>query len=159
MLNKLTALLSGDVAFLGLILVIFFGYAMYFGRGRIISLILSFYPATILYKAFPFMDKLTMESSQALVLGKLGLFILFLIPINIVIGKYIFSESFYSGGANIFRNFGLSAIIVILIILLSYSTISFNVIHDFSPAMDAIFAGTDRVFWWNLAPILLLMVL
>lgn len=159
MFTKILALLSSDVVFLGVLLVIFFAFTMYFGRGRIISLILSFYPATLLYKSFPFMDKLAMDGDMAVTYGKIGIFLIFLIPINIVIGKYVFSESFYTGGEHIFRNIGLSLTLVILIILFSYNTVNFDALHNFSPAIDAIFSGADRTFWWNIAPIILLGVL
>ncbi|HEY4505413.1 MAG TPA: hypothetical protein VJG67_01865 [Candidatus Paceibacterota bacterium] len=159
LLTKAVNLLTGDGVFLLVIFAVFFVYAMYLGRGRIISLILSFYPATLLYNAFPFIDKLTMSSEKGLVLGKIGIFLVFLIPINIILNRYVFAESFYTGTSHMIRTGGLALVTVILVILFSYNTVNFDVLHDFSPGMDIIFSGASREFWWNLTPLAILAFL
>ncbi len=156
---KLTSFFTGDILFLAILFVIFFVYAIYLGRSRMISLILSFYPATLLYKTFPFIDKITASTGNTLLLVKFGIFLVFLIPINLIIGRYMFSELIHVRSSNIIQTIGLSIVMVIMIIMFSYNTINFDSLHNFSPMMDAIFAGSDRVFWWNLAPIVLLAVL
>ena len=52
-----------------------------------------------------------------------------------------------------------SWVFVILILLFSYSVISLDSVHHFSPTDSGLFTGADRIFWWQLAPLGLLFVL
>ena len=157
--SKVTSFFTGDALFLAILFIIFFVYAIYLGRSRMISLILSFYPATLLFKTFPFIDRITSGTGNTLILVKIGVFLVFLIPLNLIIGRYMFSELIHVRSSNIVQTAGLSIVMVIMVVMFSYNTINFDSLHDFSPMMDAIFSGSDRVFWWNLAPILLLGIL
>ena len=162
-LSKISDLLTSDPIFLLALFAIFFFYAMYFGRGKIVSIIISFYPAMILYRAFPFFDKLASFSSKAgetgLVLEKLGIFLVFLVIINTILGRYVFSESIHTGAPHLLRTAGFSVALVLLVILFSYNTANFDILHNFSPSIDAIFARSGIEFWWNLAPLIILAFL
>lgn len=137
--------------------LIFFAYVMYFGRGMLVSFLIAFYPATILYKSFPFLDKLTVLSGDKLILlNKIGIFLLFLIPLTIIIDRYILSLSDYMAPTVILRNIGLALSAVVLIVLFSYSTLNYDLLHDFSPKIDSLFTSNHSTFYWSLAPIALL---
>ncbi len=150
----------GDATFLLIIFLIILGTAYYFGRGFIVSIIISFYPATILFKLFPFMDKVIFaDGVNLLLLNKLGLFLLFLIPITIIVNRFMFTAGEYNGGENILRLAGLSIAFIIIIVLFSYNTLSYDVFHNYSSQIDAIFGAPGREFYWILAPLALLAVL
>ena len=151
---------SGDAVFLCTLFVIFLALALYFGRGMIVSIILAFYPATFLFNTFPFMAKsIILSGDKLLVLNKIGVFFIFLLPLSIILNKYIFSESEYSSSPHILKSIGLSLSMVLLITLFSYSTVNFDVFHDFSPQIDILFNGGTRLFYWNLVPLALLAIL
>ena len=152
--------LYSDVALLLVVLLILFFYAMYFGRNRIVSFILAFYPASFLYSIFPFSEKLTiLHGDIPLLFNKIGIFLIFFLPLNIIINRYIFAESDYSGNSHMFRTFGLALASLILLVLFSYTIINLNILHNFSETIDVLFVGTVRIFWWNVAPLAIMAFL
>ena len=159
-LSYFKGLFSFDMAVLVVLFIIFLAYTLFFGRKMMISLILAFYPATLLYKTFPFIQKLLVVSGDKfLIINKIVICLVFLVPLFIIISRYISSESSYTGSSHIIRTVGLAIVGVILILLFSYSTVSLDPIYNFSSSIDILFSTTDRVFWWNLAPLLVLAVL
>ncbi len=156
---KISTFFTGDILFLAIIFVIFLLYAMYLGRSRMISLILSFYPTTLLFKTFPFMDKVKVGGVQMQVLIQLGLFLVLLVPINLIISKYMFSDLIHVRSSNIIQTIGLSLVAVLMVVILYYNTIDFGALHQFSPTIDTLFVGSDKTFWWNLVPFVLLAFL
>jgi hypothetical protein len=151
LVTTLKGIFSGDTLFLVICLLLFLGYAMFMGRGRIVSLLLSFYPATILFNSFPFASRfLVLHGGVPEVLNKVGVFLLFLIPISIVINRFVVSFSEHSGAAHFIRLLGFAVAGVALVLVFSYSTVSLNAIHDFSPAIDGLFATPSLIFYWNL---------
>ena len=151
---------SGDLIFIISIFIILFALTMYFGRGRAVSLILAFYPATLLYTTFPFLEKLMfLGGEKLLVLNKLAVFLVFLIPISIIINRFVFSASEYTGSNNMVRSGGLALSILILIMVFSYGTLNLDIFHDFGPQIDSLFSTANLVFYWNLASIALLALL
>ncbi len=162
-LSKITGFFgsfSSDMLFLIVTFIVFSACSMYFGRGRMISFVLAFYPATLLFRSFPFMEKLTILSGDKLILlNHIAIFLLFLIPLNIIINRYIFSASEYSGSSNIFRSLGLGLLATILLLLFSYQTLNFDALHNFAPGIDNLFSSSNKLFYANLAPLALLAAL
>jgi hypothetical protein len=151
--------ISMDLVVVVGLFIIFFSYAMYFGKSRIISAILAFYPAQFLYEHFPFLNKfLILKGDTLLTLNKVLIFLIFFVLLNIMIARYIFSESGY-GSSKIFRVSGLAAAAVIVVMVFTYSVISLDSLYNFSGATDVLFFGTDKIFYWNLAPLGLLFFL
>ena len=155
--TKFTSVLSGDIVFIFVVFIIAFICAMYFGKNRIVSIILAFYPTTLLYNNFPFLNKfLLFNGDKGLVINKILLFLVLFLLVNIAINKYV---ALYDVSSSTFRNGGLALAILLLIILFSYSVVNFDLFHDFSNSIDTLFTGPDRVFWWSLAPLLILWVI
>lgn len=156
---KIKDLFSADVTVLTIAFIVFFLYGLYFGRDRLISLIITFYLATFLYRIFPYADKLTFLSGDNLaLLNKIGIFLLFFLPINIIISRYIVAQE-YDGSSHVFRTLGLSLASLIVLMLFSYTVTSLDHFYTFSPIINDLFAGAGRVFWWNFAPLALLAIL
>ena len=152
--------ISSDAVFFVTVFVLLFMYTMYFGRGKMVSLILAFYPATFFYNTFPFLDKvIVLYGPQLIVLNKLAIFLFFLVPLAIIIDRFIFSTSEYTGSSHILRMIGLALAGVVMIIIFSYTTVNFDSLHDFGGGIDALFAGGNSFFYWNLVPIVLLGLL
>ncbi len=148
--------LSSDIIFFLVALIFFVGFIMFFGKKTAVSVILSFYPATILYNFFPFTQKLVIFSDpQFEILNKLIIFLILFVPICIIIDRYV-ADSEYSSSVGILRVAGFSLAFLILIVLFSYAVASYDTLHNFGPQIDALFAGTDRIFYWSLAPLIIL---
>ena len=151
---------SSDAVFLIVIFAIFFVLGLYLGKGRLISFILSFYPATLLYNTLPFVSKvLVLKGEKLLVLNKLAVFLVFFLPIIIFVDRYIFSESYNVGFSGKLRVAGLAVAVTLLIVIFSYSTINYDAFHNFSDQIDVIFTTPARLFYANLVPVALLAFL
>jgi hypothetical protein len=152
--TKITGALSGDLVFIFVVFVIAFVCVMYFGKSRMVSFILAFYPATLLYNNFPFLNKFLLASGEVgLVVNKIVIFLTLFLFVNLAINKYV---ALYDVSSSTFRNGGLAIAILVLIILFSYSVINFDLLHNFSGAIDQLFQGTGRIFGWSLVPLLIL---
>jgi hypothetical protein len=155
--SKISAFLTGDIIFLLCVFAVLFLLVMYFGKARFISLVLAFYPATFLYKSFPLMDKfLFIVGDRGVMINKILIFLLFMVPIYLVINKYVSHYGEYGGAEGIVRTGGFVASILILVLIFSYTTVSLNLIHDFGSQIDGLFTGEGKIFWWSLAPLALL---
>jgi hypothetical protein len=158
-LNGHGNLFGSDIFILVILFVIFFFYALYFGKNTIIATILAFYPAQFFYQNFPFMNSLlVLKGDSLLLLNKVLIFLLFLIPLTILIGRYVFQDSGY-GSAHYFRSAAYSLAMIILVLIFDYSVVSLGLIHNFSPTISTLFTGANYIFLWNLAPLVLLFVL
>ncbi len=72
------------------------------GKSRIISLILAFYPARLLFENFPFMSKLlVLDGPNLLLLNKVLIFLLFLVEFAHFTAQQALREQFDSGGRSL----------------------------------------------------------
>lgn len=156
-LTTLKGVFSGDTLAIVILLAFFFAYASFLGRGKLISLILAFFPATILFNGFPFVNSFLVFSGDMLMtLNKIGVFLIFLIPASYVIDRYMFATSDFTGSIKILRTLGLSICAVAMVLIFSYSTVSLDAIYNFSPQIDSLFNGVSRIFYWNIGVLALL---
>ncbi len=159
-ISTLKGVFSGDTLVLVILFIVFFAYSMFLGRGRMLSFILAFYPASFLYINFPFVNKfLILHGDKMLALNKIVIFLLFLTPLTIIINRFIFQASDYVGSSKIFRTVGLSLCGVILVLVFAYAIAGMDALHDFSPKIDMLFSSMDRIFYWNLGIMALLAFL
>jgi hypothetical protein len=146
-LSKIGHFLSGDMLFFVVVYILLFVAIAYFRKGKMISAILAFYPASILYNSFPFLDKLLFLHQDGMaIFNKFAVFLLFFVPIFIVVNSY---ETNYSSISNIISTGGLALIGLALIVMFSYTVINYDYFHDFSPSVDALFTPLNRIFYWN----------
>lgn len=158
--SKIISFLAGDIVFLLVALIIIYGGIVLFGRGRIISTIIAFYPALLLYNTFPFKEQvLILQGENLLLLNQVIIFFIFLLPLSIIINRYIFSPSEYGKKSNLWKNLGVSLVALVLFLIFTQSIVNLDILHDFSPRMDSFFANPNYVFYWNLLPFLLLAFL
>ncbi len=151
--------LKGDMLFFVVGFIMFLIIALYAGKGRVISFILAYYPASILFSTLPFINKLLVLQDKMLVLNKIAVFLIFLVPLSIIINSYIFSESMHSGVQHLFRTSGLALIMLILVVVFSYSVVNYDSLHNFTTSTDALFTPLSRIFYWNIGIFALLAFL
>ncbi len=146
----LKSIFSGDTLFIVIAFAFFFGYAMLLGRGKIVSLILAYYPAVLLFNSFPFVNNLlVLQGDIMLTLNKIAIFLLFLAPLSILISRFVISESMHIGSSHFFRTAAFALCATALVLIFSYSTVSLDALHDFSPQIDLLFSSISRIFYWN----------
>ncbi|KND47596.1 MAG: hypothetical protein AB201_01535 [Parcubacteria bacterium C7867-006] len=159
-LSQIGHFLSGDMLFFVVAFILFLIFTLYLGRGKMISLILAYYPATVLYTSIPFIDKiLFLKGDSGLVLNKIGIFLIIFIPLSIIMNYYIFSESISTGASHLIRTSGFALIALILMVMFSYSTVNYDVFHNFSGSIDSLFVPATRIFYWNVGIFALLAFL
>lgn len=156
-ISKITSALSSDIVFLLVLFGLVFLCSMYFGKNKIVSVILAFYPAAFLYNNFPYTEKfIFLDGDSGLVISKILIFLAFLFIVYIAVARYV---SLYDESSGNLMKAGLSASVVVLTLLFSYTIVNFDVLHNFSPLIDSLFTGTGRVFGWGLVPFVLLWLI
>jgi hypothetical protein len=161
-ISKLTAFFtfSSDLTFLLGVFILFFVFAAYFGRGNIVSYILAFFPASFLYNTLPFLNTLVVLKGDKLILvNKLVIFLIFLLPLTIIINRYIFSATEFSGTMNLLKSLGFASAAFIVFMIFCYTTINIDLFHNFSPQIDILFETTARIFYWTLGVFAILAIL
>ncbi|HEY0220740.1 MAG TPA: hypothetical protein VGC58_00785 [Candidatus Paceibacterota bacterium] len=155
----LVSSLSGDLGVSVIAFIALLGISYYFGRAFIISIILAFYPASMLFKMSPFAQKMLVLSGNLVVLNNIAIFLVFLVPLTIIINRFIFTASDYGRGDNILKLAGLSVAFLILMVLFSYNLVSYDLYHNFGPQIDQLFGSTARQFYWFLAPLAIMAIM
>jgi hypothetical protein len=148
-LSQIGHFLKGDMLFFVVGFILFLVFALYAGKGRVISVILAYYPASILFNTLPFINKLLVLQGNMLVLNKIAIFLIFLVPLSIIINSYIFSESMHSGAQHLLRTAGLALILLVLTVAFSYSVVNYDAFHNFTSSTDVLFSPASKVFYWN----------
>ncbi len=153
-LSTLTGWLGSDIVFIASLFFIFLVFAMYFGRGRICSLILAYYPSVILFNSFPFTNKLTsLGSGEGMVaLNQAAVFLIFFIPLNFIIHRSLFCDT-GSEGKSFGKSVGLAFGALVLFVVFAYNVVNLDAFHNFSGTLDKLFSVDDYLFWWELAPL------
>lgn len=153
------AFMTGDLGFILIFFGIFFFITSYFGRGMIVSLILSFYVSSLVYLLFPFTSKLIFLKGDLLILiNNLIIFLVILIPVTIIINRYM-SSGDYMNYLGFFKITLFSIASLVLLVSLSYIIINYDLLHDFSPQVDALYALNGVSFFIFLLPIIVLVFL
>ncbi len=152
-LSKITSffgMFSSDVLLIVGIFALIFVSVLYFGRGRAVSLILAFYPTVMIFKSLPFMDKLIFFTTDKLItLNKLGIFLIFYIPLYIIVSRYIFLSLEYSR-MSVLKNSLLALSVLIVFFIFIYNVVGIHPIYDFSSQIDGLFDGEGNIFYWNI---------
>ncbi len=129
-----------------------FLYAFIRGKERIISAILAFYPAFLLFSFFPYWSaKIFEKQGIHMFVAYLGVFLLFYIPSHLIFSRCI--ESYYSSSS-------IGKIIQIILLSASFTVLTSVLLVRFLPLSYTIsvggFIGTN-VFWFLVAPILAIL--
>ncbi len=143
-----------DVIVLAIVLVVFASIGFYFGRGKLIALVLAFYPAVLLYEAFPYVEKFTFWRGSV---GQVGLshllifFILFIVC-YLVIHSVYHDDITISGGERMMQIGVLSLSLLIVGMVLTHIVIPITGVYDFTPTVAGLFRN-NLYFWWLIAPL------
>ncbi len=150
--------ISLDFLIIAALFVALSAYALYFGKNRIVSLILALYGAITLYTAFPYQNSVLIfrNSPGQVVVSKLVVFIVFTAILHLLFNRIVSIE--YGFGR--FRKptevalLSLSALVLMLVVV--YQIIPIENFYNFSSIADGIFMAKQSLFWWLLAPIAVL---
>ena len=151
---------SSDAVVIGGMFAVATAYGLFFGKGRIVSLILALYPTALIFELIPYFKDIlgTVSGTSSDVLVKAVIFVIILLPLHFVISHFIFTDFSFSRIRKTFEAgiLGLSALV--LLIAFSYRVIDISELYNFSSGVDTLFASAN-FFWWLLAPFVALTFL
>ncbi len=135
---------SSDAIIILAIIAIGSAYAYFMGKGRGISLLLSFFPTALIFLYFPFL-----KTSEVIL--QIVVFLVILFAINTVMNRFISSNFPYSKIRTIFEAIVIGILLGGFLLLTSYHLINIDSLYNFSSWTDALFAK-NTLFYWLIAP-------
>lgn len=129
-------------------------FTFFFGKSRGVTAILSLFGAIPLFQAFPFTTKLTVATGalpQAL--NVVGIFLVFVIFLYFLLDRYVVGD-FVEG--NFFKSVLMGIAFTAVILALVYFVLPFDAIYNFQPNIDQWFSGNFTLFWWLIAPLIII---
>ena len=150
-----------DIIGIIVILGVFFGAVLYFGKSAGISIIFSLPISAFLYNNFPFKDKFislagTGSSVEWL---KIVLLTLFLILSYMIVRRAVYVLFSWNDVGKITEATIISVIITGLIAVLVASYISPDVVTEYFPVLEKLISIPYVLFWWLLGSMLSLFLI
>jgi hypothetical protein len=145
--------ISIDIIVLASILVGVFALSFYFGKGALLSALLSLYTSTIMFSIFPFTAKLFDAVGGMSVKPFIAplIFAVFWI-FSFLIFKNVVVNDFNAG----FLSKTLSSVFVTVIftgtlLAVFYNILSFSQFYSFAEPVKTLFVFSNALFWWFLS--------
>lgn len=132
-------------------------FTFFTSKSKAVSVILALVSAILLFQTFPFVTNLTvLTGAVPQALNVVGIFLLFTVGMYFLFNRYVVGDFF---NAKFLKSalFGLG--ITALLLAIVHFVLPFDAIYNFSPKVDAWFGGNFGLFWWVLAPLLLVFFL
>jgi len=144
-----------DIIIILALAIVFFGYAIIVGREKIVSVVLSIYPTSLIYSSLAFLDKLVIftSSSRAIFLNKFLIFIILFLVVHFILNKYL-SSIFDSSGIVSTALISISATLLFI-----DTTARLFKLHEFyklSPALEAYLSAPNYHSIFLILPLILI---
>ncbi len=143
---------SSDVVIIVALTAIFASIGLFFGKSRLVAIILAFYPVSLILSTFPYL-----KSVPQTIFSEIVIFLVFYF-ITFYLFSFILSTQFSYQKIKRFLEavlLGLTA--TALTIVTAYHTIDLTSIYNFSGSIDRLFLG-DMYFWWLIIPLGILFI-
>lgn len=151
---------SSDTFVVLALIAILSGYGLFAGKHRLVSFIVSLYPAAFIFRLIPFFKDILGQTSATGqdVLVKLVIFALILVPIHLVMASFISTEFSLSRIKKFIEAGVLGLAGTAVLIAFSYQVVNISKLYNFSAGIDALFIS-GNFFWWLLASFVALFFL
>lgn len=151
--------LSSDIVVIAALTAVFASVGLFFGKDRLVALILTFYPAGLIFTHFPYFSKYTQPKIYAFQnsLIALGIFLIIFIVVYFIIRNFVSSDFSFSSIKKVVEAGVLGLAASSLAILFSYNVVNLSKLYNFSSGIDRLFDGS-ALFWWLLAPFVILFI-
>lgn len=140
---------TSDFLIIFVLVVFFFSFAWYVGRGPLVAVMLSYYGAYAIYIAFPYESYLPSAPPLTALLTHAGLFAALGFAFYVVLRRVVVSDFLYVGNVGLVI---LAFFAATFLIALTYHMFPITSLYHFTPAMDILFAPKEYFFWWFIAP-------
>src|SRR5258708_4907436 len=145
---------SSDVVVILVLVALGSAYAFLRGKRKAVSLILSFYPAVVIFRYLPFFKQYLANNqiSAPEVLTQVVIFLVILIPIHLVLNRLIATEFSFSGIKKIIELLAFGVATSILAVFFSYQIVNMRSVYNFGGGIDILFSG-NLLFLWVVLPL------
>ena len=140
---------ASDFLIIIVLVLAFFLFAWYVGRGQLVAILLAFYGAYAIYLVFPFTEALPTAPPMTALLAQVGLYAALSIAFYVILRRVVVSDFLYIGVLGLIA---LSFLAAAFLIALAYHVFPVADVYTFTPAIDILFAAKQYFFWWFIAP-------
>lgn len=160
LISSYTPVLGSELAALSIILIFCLVVSFSLGKGKIIALILSFYPAVFFYSQFPIIEKLVFlkENQWQIFFNRLILFAIFFILTFLVISIIAGGRVLYTDRSQKLKIFILSICVFVLTLLTIHQIIPLPEALKYMPKSGDFFASDKYFFWLILSPLAIILL-
>lgn len=153
-IQTITGIVTLDIVIIVGVALFFTIFALQYGKGKIISFILSLYVALLVFTNFPYIEALTFfkNSELQITLSHLGIFLVLVFLIHHIINFVAYSEYPAWKGGKMFQVIILAFSATLLLLAFLYHILPISVLYDFSASIDLYFSS-QFFFWWLIAPL------
>ena len=150
-----------ELAYLLIVFGVMFFLTVLKGRQAIINLIFGLYLALLISIHFPFYDQLlgSLEDSQAIAAGKLGIFVLFTLITTFLCARIMPDEFRENKLESLLKKFLLAGAATILVMVFSFHVLPVTEFMTPGTPIQSLFAPQEYFFWWLLLPLAVLFVI
>lgn len=151
--------LSTQSLVLGTLILVLFIIGIRFGRSHIVSALLSLYISSFIYShvSLSKVTDSTVLAGSGTFWNYLGIFLLFFIPIHVVLLRVVMTD-FGEAPMKYIRAAGMAVLFTGLLISISYHVIPILPVFDFAPAIDMLFASDTAFTAWLILPLVVLFL-
>ena len=149
--------ISADAAIVGTLFALFLLLAWWLGVGRFTALLLGIYIAVPLYLNFPYVSQFMPESLATSPRGTFysyaAVFAAFALLSFIILRRYVLTGRGDVMLPGAVEYLALAATATGLTLAVGYRLLPLELLYDFGPGIDRLFATPSYFFWWLLAPL------
>jgi hypothetical protein len=148
-----------DFLIILVLVMFFFSFAWYIGRGPMIAIMLAYYGAYAIYYAFlqtPYANYLPSAPPFTALLVHVGLYAALGFAFYVVMRRVVVSDFLYVGNIGLII---LSLFAATFLIALTYHVFPITSLYHYNHMMDILFAPKEFFFWWFIAPAISLFFL
>ncbi len=144
-----------DVVVVGILFLLLSWFALRYGKGRIIALILALYVALLTFTYFPYQGwfRFLGEGERQVLLSKGGIFLLMVVIVTLVLSRSISGEFPFWGIMRTLEVSLLSGSATLLLLSFWYQVLPFSGLYTFGAPIASLFGASQLFFWWLLIPL------
>lgn len=141
-----------------IVIAVLTALTFYKGKGLLFSLLVSFYPASIMYASFPYKAKFLFSttSAQNTFYSHLGIFAVFFILSFLVARRIVHSDGTRGGFIGFLDALLLSASVVVLTVALTFHILPYRDIYSLGAQFQNFFSGSLGYFVSIVSPMAVL---
>jgi len=150
-----------DFTILAIIFIVCFAYGFWKGRGALLAVVVSLYPAAVLYSAFPYTQDITVTAASLTQapFTRLIIFALFVLLVRFCFRRLFSGGGFdYGYGSNRLLSIAIASIVSTgLIVALQYHLSGLRSLHAWNISIVTLISSSTAYFIWLVLPMAVIL--